>query len=125
MEVYDKTFNSHSLEKVISLKIRESLIDTSQYNTYGSGDGEDDDNPITIEKGKLTKRIFDWFRSKTVSFDFKISRVGRAKQYIAVLSDRREQNCCNINNAMFIVFLGVRMTVSVYLNFALCLPFNY
>ena len=115
MEVYDKTFNSHSLEKVISLKIRESLIDTSQYNTYGSGDGEDDDNPITIEKGKLAKQILQWFRSKTVTFDFKVSRGGRGKQYIAVLSDRRERRCCNINNAMFIVYLGVRMTVTVLL----------
>ena len=62
--------------------------------------------PIPIRRGEVAETIYDWGLTKTVAFDFKITKRSRGKKMIAVLSDLGGYRCCSFRNALFSVSLG-------------------
>ena len=65
--------------------------------------------PITISRGEVAQTIYDWILVKTVAFDFKITSRSRGRRSIAVLSDIGGYRCCSIGNAMFSIYLGIKL----------------
>ena len=56
----------------------------------------------------LARPIYDWFLLRSLSFDFKITKVrGRKSRTVAVISDEaRKRNCCNARKAILAVLIG-------------------
>ena len=65
--------------------------------------------PIKISRGEVAQTIYDWILVKTVAFDFKITSRSRGRRSIAVLSDIGGYRCCSIGNAMFSIYLGIKL----------------
>ena len=71
--------------------------------------------PIKISRGEVAQTIYDWILVQTVAFDFKIKSRSRGRRFIAVLSDIGGYRCCSIRNALFSVFSGNQILLSLTL----------